>query len=79
MDRYTGKPNDRFLSFTMILNLRAPLEVAMATKAPNKPKTDKPYIESAQRIRQLAQILADNPAEAKAFRTAKGKLRARYR
>ncbi|WP_177408502.1 MULTISPECIES: hypothetical protein [unclassified Pseudomonas] len=57
----------------------------MTTKAANKPKADNPYIESAQRIRQLAQILADNPAEAKAFRamtgvfTAKGKLRARYR
>ncbi|PVZ43206.1 hypothetical protein [Pseudomonas sp. CC120222-01a] len=69
----------------MIANLRDPLEVGMAAEAPNKPKTDKPYIESAQRIRQLAQILADNPAEAKAFRamtgvfTAKGKLRARYR
>jgi len=69
----------------MTHHLYGPLEVDMTTKILNKPKTANPHLEAAQRIRQLAQILADNPAEAKAFRamtgvfTAKGKLRASYR
>ncbi|MGE7990427.1 hypothetical protein ACQKPE_05145 [Pseudomonas sp. NPDC089554] len=69
----------------MIANLYDPLEVGMTAKSPNKPKADNPYIEAAQRIRQLAQILAQNPNEAKAFRaeigmfTAKGALKAKYR
>lgn len=69
----------------MTTNLHAPLEVAMTAKAPNKPKADNPYIESAQRIRQLAEIFERYPAEAKAFRaelgmfTAKGALKAKYR
>lgn len=69
----------------MTANLHDPLEVGMTAKAPNKPKADNPYLESAQRIRQLAEIFERYPAEAKAFRamtgvfTAKGKLRARYK
>jgi len=57
----------------------------MTTKVNNKPKADNPHVEAAQRIRQLAQILAGNPAEAKAFRaktgvfTTKGDLKASYR
>jgi hypothetical protein len=61
------------------------MEVDMTTKVNNKPKADNPHVEAAQRIRQLAQILAGNPAEAKAFRaktgvfTTKGDLKASYR
>ncbi|HDS1737994.1 MULTISPECIES: hypothetical protein [Pseudomonas] len=57
----------------------------MTAKARNKPKADNPHVEAAERIRQLAQILAGNPSEAKAFRastgvfTAKGELKANYR
>ena len=69
----------------MTTNLHGPSEVEMTAKGPNKPKADNPYIESAQRIRQLAKVFERYPAEAKAFRamtgvfTAKGKLRARYK
>jgi hypothetical protein len=61
------------------------MEVDMTAKAPTKPKADNPHVEAAQRILQLAQILAGNPAEAKAFRartgvfTTKGELKANYR
>lgn len=48
-------------------------------------KTENPHVEAAERFRQLAQILASDPAEAKAFRVktgvynAKGELKAAYR
>lgn len=73
------------MRFIMIANLYDLLEVGMTTKAPNKSKADNPYIESAQRIRQLAEVFERYPAEAKAFRaqlgmfTAKGTLKAKYR
>ena len=57
----------------------------MTEKALKMPKTENPHIEAAQRIRQLAQILAGDPAEARAFRAktgvfdAKGELKAHYR
>ncbi|MBC3464467.1 hypothetical protein [Pseudomonas sp. RW10S2] len=57
----------------------------MTAKVANKPKTDNPHLEAAQRISQLAQILANNPSEAKAFRaktgmfTAKDELKAIFR
>ncbi|MBD8602177.1 MULTISPECIES: hypothetical protein [unclassified Pseudomonas] len=48
-------------------------------------KAENPHIEAAERFRQLAQILASDPAEAKAFRlktgiyNSKGQLKASYR
>lgn len=57
----------------------------MTVKAKKPEKTDNPHIEAAERFRQLAQILAGNPSEAKAFRVktgvynAKGELKAAYR
>lgn len=57
----------------------------MTVQAKKSSKTENPHVEAAERFRQLAQILAGNPAEAKAFRvktgmyTAKGQLKAAYR
>lgn len=57
----------------------------MTTQAKKTSKTENPHIEAAERFRQLAQILAGDPAEAKAFRVktgvynAKGQLKAAYR
>lgn len=57
----------------------------MTAKAFNKPKACNPHIEAAQRIRQLARILACDPDEAKAFRektgvfTTQGELKDTYR
>ncbi|WP_168175645.1 hypothetical protein [Pseudomonas sp. PA15(2017)] len=57
----------------------------MTVKAKKAPKAENPHVEAAQRIRQLAQILAGDPDEAKEFRTktgvftAKGDLTASYR
>lgn len=61
------------------------MEVHMPTKKFDRPKADNPHLEAAQRIRQLAQILSSNPAEARAFRemtgifTENGELREQYR
>ncbi|WDY58513.1 hypothetical protein [Pseudomonas sp. PSKL.D1] len=44
----------------------------MTANSLNKPKAENPHFEAAKRIRQLAQILAANPAEAKAFREMTG-------
>lgn len=60
-------------------------EVDMIAKAKKVSKTDNPHIEAAERFRQLALILAGDPAEAKAFRVktgvynVKGHLKAAYR
>ncbi|QOY72398.1 hypothetical protein [Pseudomonas sp. OST1909] len=57
----------------------------MIVKANKTSKTDNPHIEAAERFRQLAQILAEDPVEAKAFRVktgvynVKGQLKAAYR
>lgn len=57
----------------------------MTAKAQKTSKTENPHIEAAERFRQLAQILASDPAEAKAFRlktgvyNTKGQLKAAYR
>jgi hypothetical protein len=48
-------------------------------------KAENPHAEAVERFRQLAQILAGDPAQAKAFRaktgvyTVKGQLKAAYR
>lgn len=57
----------------------------MTVQAKKSRKTENPHVEAAERFRQLAQILAGDPAEAKAFRvktgmyTLKGELKAAYR
>lgn len=57
----------------------------MKAQAKKSSKSDNPHIEAAERFRQLAQILAGNPVEAKAFRektgvyNTKGQLKAAYR
>ncbi|KPB27250.1 hypothetical protein ACQJ22_27230 [Pseudomonas fragariae (ex Marin et al. 2024)] len=57
----------------------------MTAKAKKTSKTENPHIEAAERFRQLAQILAGDPSEAKAFRlktgvyNTKGQLKAAYR
>ncbi|MGG2398758.1 hypothetical protein ACJRW5_17610 [Pseudomonas sp. SH1-B] len=57
----------------------------VTVQAPRSDKTDNPHVEAAERFRQLAQVLAGNPAEAKVFRVktgvynAKGELKAAYR
>lgn len=57
----------------------------MTATAKKTSKTDNPHLEAAQRIRQLAQILAGDPVQAKEFRAktgvfnAKGELKAGYR
>jgi hypothetical protein len=57
----------------------------MTAQAKKTCKTENPHIEAAERFRQLAQILAGDPAEAKAFRVktgvynVKGQLKAAYR
>lgn len=57
----------------------------MTAKESNKSKAGNPHIEAAQRIRQLAHILSEDPAEARAFRektgvfTASGELKEPYR
>ncbi|CAI9007426.1 MULTISPECIES: hypothetical protein [Pseudomonas syringae group] len=57
----------------------------MTAKAKKTSKTENPHIEAAERFRQLAQILAGDPAEAKAFRlktgvyNTNGQLKAAYR
>nr|WP_298163988.1 hypothetical protein [uncultured Pseudomonas sp.] len=57
----------------------------MTVQAQKSSKTENPHVEAAERFRQLAQILAGDPAEAKAFRVktgvynTKGQLKAAYR
>ncbi|KPC30056.1 MULTISPECIES: hypothetical protein [Pseudomonas syringae group] len=57
----------------------------MTAKAKKTSKTENPHIEAAERFRQLAHILAGDPAEAKAFRlktgvyNTNGQLKAAYR
>lgn len=44
----------------------------MPAKAESASKTENPYLEAAERFRQLAQILAQDPTEAQAFRMKTG-------
>jgi hypothetical protein len=61
------------------------MEVDMTAQAKKTSKSENPHLEAAERFRQLAQILAGDPAEAKAFRVktgvynTKGHLKAAYR
>jgi hypothetical protein len=61
------------------------MEVDMTAHAKKASKPDNPHIEAAERFRQLAQILAGDAAEAKAFRiktgvyNLNGQLKAAYR
>lgn len=61
------------------------MEVDMTAQAKKASKADNPHIEAAERFRQLAQILAGDAAEAKAFRiktgvyNLDGQLKAAYR
>lgn len=57
----------------------------MTAQSKKLSKTENPYVEAAERFRQLAQVLANDPAEARAFHaktgvyTTKGQLKAAYR
>lgn len=57
----------------------------MTVQAKKTRKPENPHVEAAERLRQLAQILASDPKEAKEFRiktgmyTKQGSLRAIYR
>ena len=57
----------------------------MTVLAKKTSKTENPHVEAAERFRQLAQILASDPKEAKEFRiktgmyTKQGSLKAAYR